>query len=67
VFREILGDAALFVDPADTEALRAALRQAMAPDHAREAAERGPERAARYTWRACAQQLATLARAVARR
>jgi hypothetical protein len=67
VFREILGDAALFVDPADTEALRAALRQAMTPDHAREAAERGPERAARYTWRACAQELATLARAVARR
>jgi len=52
---EIVGDAGLLVDPADTEALAAAI-EALATDRPRAEAlaERGLRRARQFTWAACA-------------
>jgi glycosyltransferase involved in cell wall biosynthesis len=51
---EVLGDAALLVDPYDEDALAEAL-QAAAEDHG-ELRRRGLERAARYTWHRAADE-----------
>jgi alpha-1,3-rhamnosyl/mannosyltransferase len=58
---EVLGDAALYHDPDDGEALRAHL-EAVASDPAMRAGliERGRARAARYTWSASARTVARL-------
>ncbi len=57
---EVCGDAALAVRPDDAEGLAAALARLLHSKDERWAwAERGRERAARFTWKACAQ--ATLA------
>jgi len=57
---EVAGDAALRVDPADTDAITAALRRVVADaDLAAELARRGVAQAARFSWqRAAAETLA---------
>ena len=48
---EVLGDAAVLVDPLDTGSIAAGLARLLAdPDAAAEARRRGPARAARFTW-----------------
>ncbi len=48
---EVMGDAALLVDPDDTPAFAAALRRLLAePDLRHELAQRGPPQAAKFTW-----------------
>ncbi|MDQ1300444.1 MAG: hypothetical protein QG637_362 [Chloroflexota bacterium] len=61
---EVAGDAALLVDPADTDALTAALRRVAADaDLAAELARRGVAQAARFSWeRAAAETLAVYRR-----
>lgn len=54
---EVMGDAALLVDPGDTPAFAAALRRLLAePDLRHELARRGPPQAAKFTWDATARQ-----------
>ena len=56
--QEVLGDAARFVDVGDADGLAGALEQLVDDDAARqELARRGRERAALYTWEACAAGL----------
>ncbi|HMK97950.1 MAG TPA: glycosyltransferase family 1 protein [Acidimicrobiales bacterium] len=60
---EVLGDAALFIDPGDSEALASAIEQVLDDDRERQRLVRGGhERAALYTWEAAAAGLATLYR-----
>ncbi len=55
---ELLGDAALLVDPHDTAALCHALRRLLdEPDLARTARTAGPRQAAHFSWPRAAQQL----------
>lgn len=57
---EVGGDAAVYVDAEDWEALAAAMNRVLSDDTERAAmADRGRAHAARFTWRACAE--ATLA------
>ena len=54
---EVCGDAALLVDPLDSEAIAAGLRRVLGErDFARDLAARGHLRAAKYTWSHCAEQ-----------
>lgn len=53
---EVAGDAALLVDPCDTSAIADGLRRlASEPQLRAELGARGRARAARFTWRACAE------------
>lgn len=55
--REIAGDAALFVDPSDPEAIAEAIGRALTDRSVRrELRERGRERAGRFSWERCARQ-----------
>lgn len=55
--REIVGDAALFVDPKDHEAIGSALGQALTcPELLQELAEKGINRSAMFRWEKCASQ-----------
>ncbi len=54
---EIAGDAALLVDPADTEAITAALRRVLSePDLARDLQRRGYAQAAKFSWQRAAAE-----------
>jgi glycosyltransferase involved in cell wall biosynthesis len=55
VMREICGEAALLVDTTKPELLAEALRWAVTDRGARDVAARGRARAARFTWRRCAE------------
>ncbi len=58
---EVLGEGARLVPPADAEALAGALGELLTDDAARDAAvARGRDRAATYSWQACADGLADL-------
>ncbi|HXR22557.1 MAG TPA: glycosyltransferase family 1 protein [Acidimicrobiales bacterium] len=58
---EVLGDAARLVDVGDVDALADALEELLGDEPARlELSRRGRERAALYTWEACASGLAAL-------
>ena len=64
--REVLGAAARLVPPGDAAALAAALAGLLAhPDQRLDLARRGLERAARYTWEACADGIISLYREAA--
>jgi len=52
---EVVGDAALLVDPDDAAAVAAALREALEPARADELRARGFARAAQFTWERCAE------------
>jgi glycosyltransferase involved in cell wall biosynthesis len=55
--REVAGDAALFFDPLDENAIVDAIERVMADTSLRERlAKAGPERARPFTWERCAQQ-----------
>lgn len=59
--REIAGDAALFVDPADPEAIAEAIGRALTDGEVRrELRERGRARASRFSWGRCARQTLAL-------
>ncbi len=61
--REVVGEAGLLVPPTDVATLTAALRRlATDPELARELAERGRERARRFSWEGSARQLAAVLR-----
>jgi glycosyltransferase involved in cell wall biosynthesis len=63
---EVVGDAALLVDPLDVAALADAIARVLADDRLRkELSARGIERAARFSWARCADELLTLVREVA--
>lgn len=63
---EVVGDVGLLVDPTDTEALAAGLvRLAADPALAADAHERGPQRAAQFTWPRAAEHLRDVYRRVA--
>jgi len=63
--RELAGDAALFVDPTDTEAITAGLRRVHGDQALREALRRaGPLRARDFSWDRCAEAHAALYRGV---
>ena len=54
---EVCGDAALLVDPLDTDAIAAALARVLGePELARELVGRGRARAEKFTWRECASK-----------
>jgi glycosyltransferase involved in cell wall biosynthesis len=58
---EVVGDAALLVDPRDPEALAAALVRVLSePGLAEELRRRGRERARRFTWERTAEELASV-------
>jgi glycosyltransferase involved in cell wall biosynthesis len=58
---EVLGDAALFFDPPDVAAMTAAMRRLLQEPATRAAQiERGLARAARYSWRRCAEETLAL-------
>jgi glycosyltransferase involved in cell wall biosynthesis len=62
---EVLGDAAALVDPADVDALAAALLQAIAdPDWRERAVRRGKERAGRFTWPVAVDEMVKLYRSL---
>ncbi len=64
--REVLGDAARLVPPGDADALADALARLLDdPDQRLELSRRGAERAARYTWEACADGIISLYREAA--
>lgn len=64
--REVLGDAARLVPPGDADALADALAGLLDhPDQRLDLARRGLERAARYTWEACADGIISLYREAA--
>jgi glycosyltransferase involved in cell wall biosynthesis len=64
---EVAGDAALLVDPLDTDGLAAAMQQALSDEGLRaRLVERGLRQAARFTWRAAAQQLLAIYERVGR-
>ena len=55
--REVAGDAALFFDPLDENAIGDAIERVMVDSTLRERlAHAGPERARPFTWERCAQQ-----------
>ena len=63
---EVLGDAALLVDPTDTEAIADAVLSVLGSDElAAELRRRGLERSARFTWERCAELTAAVYREVA--
>jgi glycosyltransferase involved in cell wall biosynthesis len=66
---EVVGDAALLFPPGDVDACAAALERLLHDSELRaDLARRGPERAAEFTWSACAAtHAAAYARAAARR
>ena len=54
---EVLGDAALLVEPTDVERIFEASRRLLAePEYARELAEKGKARAREFTWKECARK-----------
>lgn len=54
---EVLGDAALLVEPTDVERIFEASRRMLAePEYAREFAEKGKRRAREFTWKECARK-----------
>ncbi|WDF31911.1 glycosyltransferase family 1 protein [Arthrobacter agilis] len=57
IFREVGGDAALYVDPDDPRAVADAVQSLEEPDRWAEASRRGRERARSYSWTASADQL----------
>ncbi|HEX5506543.1 MAG TPA: glycosyltransferase family 1 protein, partial [Thermomicrobiales bacterium] len=62
---EVVGDAALTVDPLDTAALARALERALTDEALRaELRARGPARAARFTWRRAAEATLRVVEAV---
>jgi glycosyltransferase involved in cell wall biosynthesis len=61
--REVCGDAAVFFDPLDPDAIAAGIVEAL--DHADELALRGLERARRFTWERAARAHEDVYRAVA--
>ena len=62
---ELVGDAAILVDPHDTDALVAGLRRLLDDPEIAQAAQRdGPRQAARFTWPKTAQQLLNLYRMI---
>jgi len=64
---EVVGDVGLLVDPSDTHAIAAGLvRLAAEPALAADARERGPRRAARFSWPRAAEQLRDTYHRVAR-
>ena len=64
--REVLGDAARLVPPGDADALADALAGLLDdPDQRLDLSRRGAERAARYTWEACADGIISLYREAA--
>jgi glycosyltransferase involved in cell wall biosynthesis len=63
---EVAGDAAILVDPHDPRAIAEAMAQVLAEDRLREAlAQKGLERARRFTWDAVAQKTLELYAALA--
>jgi len=61
---EVVGDAALTVDPTDTSALAAALAQVVAhPGLRADLAEKGLRRAGQFTWQKCAEETLAVYRA----
>ena len=63
---EVVGDAALLVDPLDVTALGEAIARVLSDDRLRkELSARGLERAARFSWSRCAAELLTVVREVA--
>lgn len=63
---EVVGDAALLVDPLDVAALADAIARVLADDRLRkELGARGIERAARFSWQRCAAELLAVVREVA--
>jgi glycosyltransferase involved in cell wall biosynthesis len=63
---EVLGDAALLVDPADPERLQAALARALDDEPTRrQLVERGRARAAAYGWDASVEQFVATYRRLA--
>jgi len=57
---EVAGDAALLVDPLDTDGLTMAMARVLEdPDLRRGMIARGLEQAARFTWERAARQLLT--------
>ncbi|MDQ1402016.1 MAG: hypothetical protein QOG03_332 [Actinomycetota bacterium] len=59
---EVVGDAALLVAPGDVDALAAALLEARRDDVRATLVERGRQRVSRYSWRRCAEGLASIYR-----
>ncbi len=65
---EVAGDAALLVDPLDTDAITAAIDRVTADAQLRQTLiERGHVQAARFTWRACARTVLEVLEEVIRR
>ena len=62
---EVTGGAAILVDPTDTRAITAGLREALEPDRAAVLGERGRRVAARHDWSVTADRLTALYRALA--
>lgn len=63
---EVVGDAALLVDPLDVAALADAIARVLSDDRLRkELSARGLERAARFSWARCAGELLTVVHEVA--
>jgi len=64
---EVAGEAALMVDPQDTEALAEALWRIVSDEGLRRTlVERGYERVGRFSWRRCAQEVLEVLEAVGR-
>ncbi|MEA3335998.1 MAG: glycosyltransferase family 1 protein [Chloroflexota bacterium] len=62
---EVVGDAAVQVDPTDTDALAKAMADVLGdPNQANELRERGLERAARFSWDRCAAETLAVYREV---
>lgn len=62
---EVAGDAALMIDPDDVQGLGTALRRTLTDDAlARDLAERGLARAARFSWQRCAEETLAVYRSV---
>jgi glycosyltransferase involved in cell wall biosynthesis len=64
---EVVGDAAILVEPGDSDALGAALERVLTDEDERVAlVKRGLERASMFTWEACAKGLTDLYKDAAR-